>query len=60
MKPVLYCANIAEDDIKTDIPYVKTVEEIAAKENSGVVVISAKIEDELGQLEPGRPRDVPF
>ena len=53
MKPVLYCANIAEDDIKkTDIPYVKTVEEIAAKENSGVVVISAKIEDELGQLEP--------
>ena len=52
MKPVLYCANIAEDDIKNpDIPYVKTVRDIASKENAAVVVISAKIEDELGQLE---------
>ena len=53
MKPVLYCANIAEDDIKNpDIPYVHTVEEIAKAEGSGVVVISAKIEEELGQLDP--------
>lgn len=52
MKPVLYCANIAEDDIKNpDIEYVKTVRDIAAKENAEVVVISAKIEDELGQLD---------
>ena len=52
MKPVLYCANIAEDDIKNpDIPYVQTVKDIASKENAAVVVISAKIEDELGQLE---------
>lgn len=53
MKPVLYCANISEDDIKNpDIPYVHTVEEIAKNEGSGVVVISAKIEEELGQLDP--------
>ena len=53
MKPVLYCANIAEEDIKKDdIPYVNTVKEIAAKEGSGVVVISAKIEEELGELSP--------
>ena len=53
MKPVLYCANIAEDDIKNpDIPYVNTVKEIAAKTQSEVVVISAKIEEELSQLEP--------
>lgn len=53
MKPVLYCANISEDDIKNpDIPYVHTVEEIAQNEGSGVVVISAKIEEELGQLDP--------
>ena len=52
MKPVLYCANISEDNIKNpDIPYVHTVEDIAAKEGSGVVVISAKIEEELGQLD---------
>ena len=53
MKPVLYCANIAEDDIKKDsIPYVDVVKEIADKEGSGVVVISAKIEEELGELSP--------
>lgn len=53
MKPVLYCANISEDDIKKDdIPYVNVVKEIAAKEGSGVVVISAKIEEELGELSP--------
>ena len=53
LKPVLYCANIKEDDIKNpDIPYVHTVEEIAKNEGSGVVVISAKIEEELGQLDP--------
>ena len=53
MKPVLYCANIAEDDIKKEsIPYVDVVKEIAEKEGSGVVVISAKIEEELGELAP--------
>jgi len=53
LKPVLYCANIAEDDIKNpDIPYVNTVKRIAAESGSEVVVISAKIEEELGQLEP--------
>ena len=53
MKPVLYCANIAEDDIKKEsIPYVDVVKEIAEKEGSGVVVISAKIEEELGELDP--------
>ena len=53
LKPVLYCANIAEDDIKKeDIPYVNVVKDIAAKEGSGVVVISAKIEEELGELSP--------
>ena len=53
LKPVLFCANIAEDDIKNpDIPYVQKVREIASKQDAEVVVISAKIEDELGQLEP--------
>ncbi|MCQ2483690.1 MAG: redox-regulated ATPase YchF [Clostridia bacterium] len=52
MKPVLYCANIAESDIKNpDIPYVNIVREIAKESDSEVVVISAKIEEELGQLD---------
>ena len=52
LKPVLYCCNIKEDDIGNDnIPYVETVKKIAAEEGSQVVVISAKIEEELSQLE---------
>ena len=52
MKPVLYCCNIKEDDIgKDNIPYVETVKKIAEAEGSQVVVISAKIEEELSQLE---------
>ena len=52
LKPVLYCCNIKEDDIGNDnIPYVETVKKIAAEEDSQVVVISAKIEEELSQLE---------
>ena len=53
LKPVLFCANIAEDDIKNpNIPYVNVVREIASKTGAGVVVISAKIEEDLGQLDP--------
>lgn len=52
MKPILYCCNIAEGDIKKDdIPYVNTVKKIAAAEGAEVVVISAKIEEELSQLD---------
>ena len=52
MKPVLYCCNIKEDEIgNDDIPYVNTVKKIAAEEGSQVVVISAKIEEELSQLD---------
>lgn len=52
LKPVLYCCNIKEEDIgKDDIPYVEQVKKIADEEGSQVVVISAKIEEELSQLE---------
>lgn len=52
LKPVLYCCNIKEDDIgNDDIPYVNVVKKIAADEDSQVVVISAKIEEELSQLD---------
>ena len=52
MKPVLYCCNIAEDEIGNDnIPYVEAVKKIADAEGSQVVVISAKIEEELSQLD---------
>lgn len=51
-KPVIYVANIGEDEIgKTDCDYVKTVKEIASKEGSKVVTLCTKIEEELVGLE---------
>ncbi|NFO86205.1 redox-regulated ATPase YchF [Clostridium botulinum] len=53
-KPVLYACNISEDDVMEgnfENKYVKTVKEYAASENSEVIVVSAKIEEEVSGLE---------
>jgi len=52
IKPVLYVANIGEDDItEPDNEYVKLVKEFAEKDNAEVVVICAKIEEEIAELD---------
>ncbi|MGN1077275.1 MAG: redox-regulated ATPase YchF [Candidatus Gallimonas sp.] len=53
-KPVIYCANIAERDMgagEDEIPLVGKVKEYAAKHGAGVIVICAKTEEELSQME---------
>ena len=54
-KPVIYACNIAEGDLQKDedsLQYVKQVKEYAKKEGSEVLVISAKVEQELTELDP--------
>ena len=53
-KPVIYAANVAEDDIADDganNQYVQAVREYAAKQNSEVFVICAQIEQEIAELD---------
>ncbi|MEG6510187.1 redox-regulated ATPase YchF [Methyloligella sp. 2.7D] len=50
-KPVLYVCNVDEASAATGNEYSKLVEERAAKEGAGTVVISAKIESELAELD---------
>jgi len=52
LKPVLYACNVSEEDLIEDVEneYVAQVKEYAGKENSEVIVISAKIESEISQL----------
>ncbi|MCR6112666.1 redox-regulated ATPase YchF [Bacillus sp. A301a_S52] len=52
-KPVLYVANVSEDELldTEGNPYVQKVKEFAAKENSEVIVVCAKIESEIAELE---------
>ncbi|NLW40900.1 MAG: redox-regulated ATPase YchF [Tissierellia bacterium] len=53
LKPVLYVCNISEEDLlsEEENEYVKKVKEYAEKEISQVIVISAKIEAEISQLD---------
>lgn len=52
-KPTLYVANVAEEDIANseDNEYVKQVKELAATENAEVIVISARAEEEIAELD---------
>lgn len=51
-KPVIYVANISEDDIgKEDNKFVKEVRDFAEKDHAKVISLSAKIEEELAGLE---------
>ena len=55
-KPVIYVANIAEDDIgNDDNPFVKALYEVAQKEEAGCLTICARIEEEIAELEPAGP-----
>ena len=54
-KPVLYAANIAEDDLALSYeenPLVSEVSEIAKREGAGMLVLCASIEFEISQLDP--------
>ena len=54
LKPVIYAANVAEDDYAKpdgENESVNKIREFAATENSEVMVISAKIEEEIAALD---------
>ena len=51
MKPVLYLANVAEDDLGGIHPFVEKVADYAAAEGAAMVTICGKIEAEIAELE---------
>ena len=57
-KPVIYVANIAEDDIgNDDNPYVKALYGVAEKEGAGCLTVCARIEEEIAELEPAEKQE---
>ncbi|WLR48546.1 redox-regulated ATPase YchF [Halobacillus litoralis] len=51
-KPILYVANVSEDEIgEADNDRVKQIREFAAQENAEVIVVCAKIESEIAELD---------
>lgn len=54
-KPILYVANVDENDVNGDDPLVAKVREHAAQVGAGVVPVCAKVESEIAELdEPDR------
>lgn len=51
LKPIIYALNVSEDDIVNGNEYTNRVFEYAKNEGSEVVIISAKIESELAELD---------
>jgi GTP-binding protein YchF len=53
-KPVIYAANVAEDELAKeagDNPLVQELKSVIEGENAELIVISARIEEEIAQLE---------
>ncbi|MHC8514907.1 redox-regulated ATPase YchF [Sporosarcina sp. ITBMC105] len=53
IKPMLYVANVSEDEIAdaANNEYVKMVQEFAKQDHSEVIIVCAKIEEEMAELD---------
>jgi GTP-binding protein YchF len=49
-KPIIYAANVAENDLAAGNAYARAVDELAAREGAASVRISAQVEAELIEL----------
>lgn len=59
LKPIIYLANVKEDEIAdTDNKYVQQVEEYAKKENAKVIKICAKVEEDLCDMEENEKKEM--
>ena len=56
-KPVIYAANVSEDDLATGNEWVEQVKKVAAAEGAKVVVVSAQVESELVELPEEEQKD---
>ncbi len=52
LKPILYVANVSEDDLEGESPVVQKVREHAEQVHAGFVAVCAKIEAEIAELDP--------
>ena len=57
LKPTLYIANVAEDELTADNDYVKEVRKLAAQEGAQIVVICAKVEEEIAELDADEAKE---
>ncbi len=57
LKPTLYIANVAEDELTEENSHVQKVRKLAAQEGAQVVVICAKVESEIAELDADEAKE---
>jgi hypothetical protein len=57
-KPVLYLCNVDENSVKTGNKYVEQVREAVKDENAEILVLGAKIESDIAELETYEERQM--
>jgi len=56
-KPIIYAANVCEDDLATGNHWVEAVRQVASQEDAEVVIVSAQVESELVELSEEDKKD---
>lgn len=51
LKKIIYVANVREDEVTYENDYVRALKDYVSKEDASVIVMSAKLESELSELE---------
>lgn len=57
-KPIIYVANVNEEDLTADSDYVQTVQEVAQEQEAKVVKFCARLEEEMIGLERGEQKEL--
>jgi ribosome-binding ATPase len=57
LKPVLYVANVSEDDLGKETPLLAKVRKVAAEKGGEIVVICGELEAQIAQLPPEERAD---
>lgn len=58
LKPVLYVANVAEDDLDGESAHVLALRQLAEAEGSQIVAVCGSIEAELSELDPQETQEM--
>lgn len=57
LKPIIYAANVSEDDLATGNDWVEQVKTFAKSDRAQVVIVSAQVESELVELSEAERKD---
>jgi ribosome-binding ATPase len=57
LKPIIYAANVSEEDLATGNEWVEQVKQLAVQDQAQVVVVSAQVESELVELSESERKD---